>query len=110
MISFSEFLAWYSDDGMTKNLMKVYDADKNGSLNLAEFTCLARVSLPSPHLLLLSTRSTCLPGLIRTPMMFAQDWKLDEAIAKKVFKKYDKDKDGELNMAELKVVVEKTKS
>ena len=39
-------------------------------------------------------------------MMFAQDWKLDEAIAKKVFKKYDKDKDGELNMAELKVVVE----
>ena len=52
----------------------------------------------------------CLPGLIRTPMMFAQDWKLDEAIAKKVFKKYDKDKDGELNMAELKVVVEKTKS
>ena len=55
MISFSEFLAWYSDDGMTKNLMKVYDADKNGSLNLAEFTCLARVRLPSPHLLLLST-------------------------------------------------------
>ena len=47
MISFSEFLAWYSDDGMTKNLMKVYDADKNGSLNLAEFTCLARVRLPS---------------------------------------------------------------
>ena len=43
-------------------------------------------------------------------MLFAQDWKLDEAIAKKVFKKYDKDKDGELNMAELKVVVEKTKS
>ena len=47
-----------------------------------------------------------MPGLIRMPMMFAQDWKLDEAIAKKVFKKYDKDKDGELNMAELKVVVE----
>ena len=48
MISFSEFLAWYSDDGMTKNLMKVYDADKNGSLNLAEFTCLARVRFPFP--------------------------------------------------------------
>mgnify|MGYP002014062557 CR=1 FL=1 len=30
--------------------------------------------------------------------------------ARQVFKKYDKDKDGELNMAELKVVVEKTKS
>ena len=56
MISFSEFLAWYSDDGMTKNLMKVYDADKNGSLNLAEFTCLARVRLPS---LLLPYSTVC---------------------------------------------------
>ena len=80
MISFQEFLAWYSDDGMTKNLMKVYNTRHCDSLNLVEFTALAK------------------------------DWKLDEATAAKVFKKYDKDKDGELNMEELKVVIEKTKS
>ena len=67
-------------DAETKNLMKVYNTRHCDSLNLVEFTALAK------------------------------DWKLDEATAAKVFKKYDKDKDGELNMEELKVVIEKTKS
>jgi Ca2+-binding EF-hand superfamily protein len=80
MISFQEFLAWYSDDGMSKNLIKVYSRRGTESLNLEEFT------------------------------MLAKDWKLDAPTAAKVFRKYDKDKDGELNMEELKVVIEKTKS
>eukprot|EP01043_Picozoa_sp_COSAG02_P023382 COSAG02_NODE_1247_length_13644_cov_17.519675_6_plen_296_part_00 len=80
MISFQEFLAWYSDDGMSKNLIKVYNRRGTESLNLEEFTFLAK------------------------------DWKLDAPTAAKVFRKYDKDKDGELNMEELKVVIEKTKS
>ena len=80
MISFQEFLAWYSDDGMSKNLIKVYNRRGTESLNLEEFTYLAK------------------------------DWKLDAPTAAKVFRKYDKDKDGELSMEELKVVIEKTKS
>ena len=61
------------------NTMKVYDADKNGCLNQTEFTRLAK------------------------------DWNLDEKIAGKIFRKFDVDKDGELNMEELKAVLAQTK-
>ena len=59
---------------------QVYNRRHTDSLNLEEFTALAK------------------------------DWKLDAPTAAKVFRKYDKDKDGELSVDELKVVIEKTKS
>ena len=30
-VDFNEFLAWYTDDGMVNNLIKVYDKDKDGA-------------------------------------------------------------------------------
>jgi Ca2+-binding EF-hand superfamily protein len=33
----------YTSDGLVTNTMKVYDTDKNGSLNMPEFTNLAKV-------------------------------------------------------------------
>ena len=39
----------------------------------------------------------------------AKDWNLDEKIAGKIFRKFDVDKDGELNMEELKAVLAQTK-
>lgn len=39
----------------------------------------------------------------------AQDWGLDAKIAGKIFRKFDVDQDGELNMEELKAVLAKTK-
>ena len=79
LISFQEFLCWYTSDGLVTNTMKVYDADKNGSLNQTEFTRLAK------------------------------DWNLDEKTAGKIFRKFDVDEDGELNIEELKAVLAQTK-
>ena len=42
MVSFNEFLTWYTDDGMVNNLIKTYDTDGNGKLNLDEFTEMCR--------------------------------------------------------------------
>jgi Ca2+-binding EF-hand superfamily protein len=79
LISFNEFLAWYTSDGLVTNTMKVYDSDKNDKLNLSEFVRLAK------------------------------DWKIDEKTAGKILRKYDKDGDGELNLDELKEVLAQTK-
>ena len=42
MVSFNEFLTWYTDDGMVNNLIKTYDTDGNGKLNLEECTEMCR--------------------------------------------------------------------
>lgn len=84
---------------------------KDDCLNLAEFTVLAAGALAAPfsgtadRFLGISDHFLGMSGLF-----LAADWKLDAATAAKVFKKYDKDKDNELNVEELKVVIEKTKS
>ena len=70
----------FSDETPLRLFDQVYNRRHTDSLNLAEFTVLAK------------------------------DWKLDAPLAAKVFRKYDKDKDGELSVDELKVVIEKTKS
>ena len=37
VVDFGEFLAWYTDAGMVKKLLELYDADGSGGLNLKEF-------------------------------------------------------------------------
>ena len=78
-ISFNEFLTWYTDDGMVNNLIKTYDRDGNGKLNLEEFTEMCR------------------------------QWSLDPAKASLILKKFDKDKDGELGLEDMKALMKKIK-
>ena len=65
-VSFNDFITWYSDEGMVRNLIKCYDKDRNGKLNLAEFT------------------------------EMCNHWKLDPAKAALILRKFDLDGDGEL--------------
>ena len=76
-VSFNEFLTWYTEDGMVNNLIRVYDKDKNGKLNLREFTAMCT------------------------------QWKLPVDKAALLLKKFDKDKDGELGLEDLKGLMAK---
>ena len=77
MVSFNEFLTWYTDDGMVNNLIRCYDVDRNGKLNLGEFTEMCKA------------------------------WKLDPAKAALILRKFDQDGDGELGHADLRGLMRK---
>lgn len=73
VLSFNEFLTWYTDDGMVVNLLKTYDKDKDGKLNAKEFLSLCK-----------------------------DVWGLDKKKAATILKKFDEDGDGFMGLADLR--------
>ena len=76
-VFFNTFVTWYTDDGMVNNLIRTYDVDKNGKLNLPEFTEMCK------------------------------QWRLDPAKAVLILRKFDKDGDGELGLEDMKGLIAK---